>query len=220
MPALRSGQRLMKARKPQLGRRRQPIQDRAKVSVDLILNAAAELLDETGVDGFNTNLLATRAGVRVRTIYRYFPNKYSVIVALTERLSATWDEWMTDFYSALADPEQNWRQACITVREEWILHAKSEPGAVSALQAANATPELRELHNRIFDDMCQKMVMALKAREITLPTARLAAIARATLSSLNAGVELCFRLKRQDAAAFLKELDRIQTSYLETYLDS
>ena len=47
-----------------------------------ILETAAELVDEVGVVGFTTNLLAERAGIRVRTIYRYFPSKLGVLNAL------------------------------------------------------------------------------------------------------------------------------------------
>ena len=46
------------------------------------------VLDEVGVDGFNTNLLAERAGVRVRTVYRYFPNKGALLAAVNAEVVA------------------------------------------------------------------------------------------------------------------------------------
>ena len=73
-----------------------PRQARARETVARILDTAAVLLDEVGVDDFNTNLLAERAGVRVRTVYRYFPNKSAVILALAERVVSEWDAWALD----------------------------------------------------------------------------------------------------------------------------
>ena len=56
-----------------------PTQARSRETFEKILATAVELLDELGWDGFNTNLLAERAGVRVSAVYRYFPNKEAVL---------------------------------------------------------------------------------------------------------------------------------------------
>lgn len=208
----------MSNRKTEFSPRRRPLQKRAKESVETILAAAAALLDEVGIDGFNTNLLANHAGVRVRTIYRYFPNKYSVIFALTKKLAESWDEWLADYYEALSDPQHDWREAIVTARSEWLRNARRTPGSVSVLQATQATLELRELHDAVFQDMCRKLAGALKARKLDLPEARLMAIARAIVSSENAATDVYFRLKSSQAEAFLGEINRYQISYLETYL--
>ena len=59
-----------------------PRQERAKRTYESILAAAAELLIEVGVERISTNLIAERAGITVPALYRYFPNKYSVLHAL------------------------------------------------------------------------------------------------------------------------------------------
>jgi hypothetical protein len=59
---------------PQLAPRARPQQARSQATVERLLQVSAELLEEVGVNGFNTNLLAQRAGVAVRAIYRYFPS--------------------------------------------------------------------------------------------------------------------------------------------------
>lgn len=59
-----------------------PRQERAKRTYENILNAAAELLVEVGVERISTNLIAERAGITVPALYRYFPNKYAVLYAL------------------------------------------------------------------------------------------------------------------------------------------
>jgi AcrR family transcriptional regulator len=63
-----------------------PRQERAIRTYEAILSAAGELLVEVGLERISTNLIAERAGVTVPALYRYFPNKYSVLNALGTRL--------------------------------------------------------------------------------------------------------------------------------------
>ena len=63
-----------------------PRQERAIKTYEAILQATAELLIEVGLERISTNLIAERAGVTVPALYRYFPNKYSVLNALGARL--------------------------------------------------------------------------------------------------------------------------------------
>lgn len=68
--------------------RKIPRQKRAAVTVDIILEAAAQLLERDGLEGFTTNAVAERAGVSIGALYRYFPNKRALVHALAERESA------------------------------------------------------------------------------------------------------------------------------------
>jgi AcrR family transcriptional regulator len=199
--------------------RLKPTQQRAKESVALILRTTAILLDEVGIGGFNTNLLAERANIRIRTVYRYFPNKHAVIIALTESLAVEWDRWMTDFYEKLADPRGDWRRAVRSTAVQWLENARGVPGALSVLQAMNATPELQELHFRIFDNMSRKMLTALRARGLKLPAARMAAVTRTFINAMNSGIDVYLRLKGKEAQAFLDELYTMKVSYLEQYMN-
>ena len=74
-----------------------PRQARAKRTYESILNAAAELLVEVGVERISTNLIAERAGITVPALYRYFPNKYAVLHALgavlMDRQNEVFQQW-------------------------------------------------------------------------------------------------------------------------------
>ena len=65
--------------------RKIPRQARSRASVDFLLEAAAQVLEACGAAGFNTNAVADRAGVSVGTLYRYFPNKASILHAVARR---------------------------------------------------------------------------------------------------------------------------------------
>jgi len=65
--------------------RKRPRQDRAKATVDSILQATARVLVKHGFDGFTTNAVASAAGVSIGSLYQYFPNKEALVSALLER---------------------------------------------------------------------------------------------------------------------------------------
>lgn len=198
--------------------RQEPIQDRSKASVEKILTTAAALLDEVGLEGFNTNLLAERAEVRVRTIYRYFPNKYAVIVALTERIAAQWEEWTSELFEHVSDPREDWKLAMRKSRLKWLSEARATPGALSVLKALNATPELAALHWKIFEEMSANLSCALEKRGAAAPLAKRLAVARAVVNSLNSAVDVYLQLEGEEATAFLEEVSAMEESYLEKYL--
>ena len=77
------------AERDQFKPRALPVQNRARETVLRILECAAALIDEVGIEGFNTNLLAERASVRVRTIYRYYPTKLAILTEVLFRLNET-----------------------------------------------------------------------------------------------------------------------------------
>jgi len=69
---------------PVFDARRTPTQSRSQVTLDVILEAAAEVFSEHGYAAGTTNRIAQRAGVSVGSFYQYFPNKDAVLVALVE----------------------------------------------------------------------------------------------------------------------------------------
>lgn len=202
---------------PTLLLRSVPLQARAKRSVEHILATAARLLDEVGLDGFNTNLLAERAGVRIRTVYRYFPDKYAVIVALASRMMAQWDGWMETELRKLSDPAQDW-EAQQRKFISLLLKSNRQPGGMSVLRAIAAIPQLVELDRILLERMSRRMSAALRQRGVRLAPARLNSVCKVTLMSANAGVETYFRLEESQRAQFLNELVNMQITYLRQYL--
>lgn len=63
-------------------RLRRPKQKRAQTTVAAIVEGATRVLAERGWSGFNTNIVAERAGVSIGSLYEYFPNKQAIIDAI------------------------------------------------------------------------------------------------------------------------------------------
>lgn len=74
-----------KATARRLSPRKTPAQPRAAATVNVILEAAASILERQGLEGYTTNDIAARAGVSIGSLYQYFPNKDAITIALIER---------------------------------------------------------------------------------------------------------------------------------------
>ena len=71
--------------------RRAPVQERSRLTVARILDAAAEIADEQGIDAATTRAIADRAGVSYPSLYRFFPDRDAILGDLLERQCADLD---------------------------------------------------------------------------------------------------------------------------------
>ncbi len=94
----------------QLSPRKQATQARAVSTVDVIVEAAARILEDAGFEGYTTNAIARRAGVSIGSLYQYLPGKDAITIALIERETAG---VLASIEQAAADPD--WRQALATM---------------------------------------------------------------------------------------------------------
>lgn len=65
--------------------RTEPIQQRSSARITLLLDAAATIISEHGIEGLTTSDVATRSESSVGVVYRYFPNIRSLLRALAAR---------------------------------------------------------------------------------------------------------------------------------------
>ncbi len=61
-----------------------PRQQRARQTIDTILEATAQVLERNGSAEFTTNHIARRAGFSIGTLYRYFPHKKAILKEMAE----------------------------------------------------------------------------------------------------------------------------------------
>ncbi|MDR7168590.1 AcrR family transcriptional regulator [Nocardia kruczakiae] len=69
-----------------VGQRRRPTQERAKETRQHILDTAARLFGERGIENTSTNRIAAEAGLSIGTVYRYFADRTVIVEELLERL--------------------------------------------------------------------------------------------------------------------------------------
>jgi AcrR family transcriptional regulator len=99
-----------------------PKQERAWVTVEAILEATAQLLVAEGMGKLSTNRIAKRAGVSIGTLYQYFPDKSSIVVALgeqtLERQFAAFEEELLALVASEPDMEASVRALVIGLMDQ------------------------------------------------------------------------------------------------------
>ena len=66
-------------------KRRIPQRAGSAATVEAIYEATARILQTSGREGLNTNLIAEKTGISVGTLYGYFPNKDSILLDMARR---------------------------------------------------------------------------------------------------------------------------------------
>lgn len=84
--------------------RRAPVQERSRARVEAILDAAEQVFLELGYPNATTNHVAARAGTSIGSLYRFFPDKEALLLAIAAR----YDDRMRQMATALspAAPEE------------------------------------------------------------------------------------------------------------------
>ena len=206
---------------PELKPRKVPAQKRAEKTVNHILETSAKLLDEVGFDRFNTNLLAERANVRIATVYRYFPNKLSILSELSQRWLDLLKESLS-FWEDFADPSKDWREVVHNTFDTYHNLAQEQPGFTTIRRAIQSVPELREMELSLVVELSQIMVEGLKTRGLPFPKRRLFTAAGMWMMSGAAGYDMVWLVGNRDKtyeAEIMEELKLSSTSYLANYLD-
>jgi AcrR family transcriptional regulator len=198
--------------------RKTPVQKRAKKTVDRILDTAAVLVDEIGVVAFTTNLLARRSGIRIRTIYRYFPSKIGILMALVVRLYSDIANEMETF-SEFADPERDWRAAVDRWIEETMVWTRDQPAARLLIDWGQGIPELTAVLEKLDAEFGHHLARALRERGLDLPPKQLYAVCRSFGEALDSLASIAAMDDQDCRAELIEEARRMLFGYLALYLD-
>jgi AcrR family transcriptional regulator len=208
--------------KNELKQRTVPAQKRAETTLQHILATSAQLLAEVGIDGFNTNLLAERADLRVATIYRYFPNKIAILCALVQQWEKLLREEALKPINSLADPNIEWQAAVNDIIDSYVKAAMQIQHFKEIRRALLAVPELRAIERNLGNDLSALMVTALKRRGAKASDNHLHQVARTFILAGATIYDVAASRGKKDKRlkeSTLEELRLLLTGYLANYLD-
>tara|TARA_B100001540_G_scaffold264770_2_gene245046 strand:- start:443 stop:1093 length:651 start_codon:yes stop_codon:yes gene_type:complete len=208
-------------RQVELLEKNKPRQERAKRTYEAILNAAAELLVEVGIERISTNLVAERAGITVPALYRYFPNKYAVLNALgaglMDRQNAVFQQWFEDnldeggLESLLDNVDELLRKTLQVTRDQ--------PGGLEVVQALRAVAPLQEVRlasHRLVAGQFAQVAADLVSIEVT---EQLRCQARLSVDVGYAIVEMAMEDETLDTEAVLAEGSRMINTFWRNQLE-
>jgi AcrR family transcriptional regulator len=195
--------------------RRIPLQARGRATFERILDTTARLLDEFGTESITTNLVAKAAGVNVATLYQYFPNKQSLLLALFQRQS---DQRIAAGEGGLAGIciSDDWRSHLEASVDAVVQVRRTTPGTAALRQAMRSTPELLEYDlqgtMRAAEVLADELV---KAGHISPPEAAL--VARCCIEMLAALLDLWSVGSGGKDDRIIVQLKVALAAYLEPY---
>ncbi len=198
-----------------LAPRRRPEGPRARKTVERILEAAAELLDEVGFDALTTNHIAERAQVNVASLYKYFPNKYAVLVGLAERMR---DEQVA-ILEAQGGFDERWREALGELLDTFLELFASRPGFAELAKVLASCPPLREIDEA--SHAAEAGVIASRLRRLGVAGRRPdhEAIARVALEAARGVLPLASRAAPARRKRLMRELHRMLERYIASHIE-
>ena len=166
-----------RSRRNAAGTRRSPVQERSRVTVDAIVEAAAQVFSESGYDA-TTNDIAARAGVSIGTLYQYFSDKDALLVRLAQlhvesarrALADTLVRTVTESMAEGADVD---RAALVRATVTTVVEL-NRPSTLAELLYTTAprTPELVATLETLRDDLAATVGALLEADGVAPVDAR------------------------------------------------
>ncbi|MGW1886294.1 TetR family transcriptional regulator [Streptomyces sp. NPDC001970] len=195
--------------------RRTPVQQRSAERLTRILNACAELLDETGYEDLSTRAVAVRAGVPIGSVYRFFGNKRAMAEALAHRNLDTYAERVTARIGELTAADR--RGVVDAVLDEYLAMKRTVPGfalvdfGYRIPVAAPAAGANHEVADRLAELLAGHLGRSADA-----------ALRRTTLIAVEAAdalLQLAFRVDPSGDAEIITETRELLYAYLARVLD-
>ena len=138
-----------------MARRKLPTQKRAKATVERILEAAAALIAAEGFAGIGTDAIAERAKVNIASLYQYFPNRETVLLALYEAAANEGARKLNTLAMKIVHDDLE----SVVPKILRLLLAHYVQNAAVLLRMANEVPEIRRVTRVVpFDRMISSTI--------------------------------------------------------------
>lgn len=194
--------------------RRVPRQERGRERVGKILDAAATVIAEVGVDTMTTNAIAARANTSVGSLYQFFPNKEAIVEALAARYNTELRRINESAMSAEANflplpelveriitPLFRFHEANPAYRH--VYHAMNGPDGPSCGEAELHTAVVTRLEN------------ILEARSAAMPAEQRHMYATVSVLAVHALLGFAMTASPAMRDGIVRELKRLMVSYME-----
>ncbi len=202
---------------PDLEKRKEPSQARARVTWERILNACAELLDEVGLEGINTNLIAQTAEVNISAVYKYFPNKYAILSTLARRLNEKQTKLTVDYISTI-DASLSWQEMMSGMIDTMVEGTRNEKGLIALQSAMLATPALKAMYRESNEEVAKVFLKALEKCGVSFPRNKKKLIGSCVGEIVPAMLDYSVSRGKRFDAKVIEELKRMHIGYISTYI--
>ncbi|KUJ67265.1 TetR family transcriptional regulator [Streptomyces albus subsp. albus] len=200
--------------------RRVPVQRRSAERLGRILDACAELLDETGYEELTTRAVAERAGVPIGSVYRFFDNKRAMAEALARRNLDQYADRIEARLDAAEEPA-DWRTVMDVVVDEYLAMKRGAPGfgLVEFGVPVPATAPPDQPNHLVADRLRGLLVARLGVEDSGERVERMRMAMLVAVETADALLRLAFRVDPAGDPAVVAETKELLRGYLARVLD-
>jgi AcrR family transcriptional regulator len=153
-PPRRNAPELHTSPESPLAPRKTPRQRRARTTVECILQATEELVQQHGFAAVGTRLIAERAGVSIGSLYQYFPTYESILLSWYEGIAAAAARRMKMATVDVLDQElessiRTTLRALLSIYEDHALVLIRMPGEVPEIARATSSTSFEYLNRGV-----------------------------------------------------------------------
>jgi AcrR family transcriptional regulator len=193
--------------------RRVPTQDRSRQRVERILDAAAEVFADVGVEAATTESIAAKAGTSIGSLYQFFPNKkalfYAIVARYTERVRAVFD-------AIIAPTDRSWIELLDFGIDALDEFHRQDPGFRAILRNWSSG-EFLEADDAINTEFARRIEGLLAVQAPALTPAHRAVVAEIVVETTSAMLILAARRDEPHGALVIAEGKTMLHRYLEPY---
>ena len=194
--------------------RTEPVQQRSSERITLLLDTAASLIDEKGIDGLTTSDVAARSHSSVGVVYRYFPNIQSLLRALAAR---NMERFLSAVFITIDENPGGWLTELDAILDIYADLSRDEPG-FRALHFGGVIDE-RFIDGQVNanKELADKLVRFLSARYDLPQSDDFALDLDVAIEIATALMQRAFRTDRDGDPRYLQKARVVVREVLEPY---
>jgi AcrR family transcriptional regulator len=194
--------------------RTEPVQQRSSERITLLLDTAAALIDEKGIDGLTTSDVAARSHSSVGVVYRYFPNIQSLLRALAAR---NMQRFLSAVFVTIEENPGGWLSELDAILDIYADLTRSEPG-FRALHFGDVIDErFIDGQTNANKELATNLVNFLTARYELPQTAEFELDLDVAIEIASALMQRAFRIDRNGDERYLAKARVVVRAVLEPY---
>ena len=181
------------------------------------MTATEILLQERGHEALTTTLIAEAAGINIATLYKYFPNKHSILVAIIKQGREVWLKAADSSVASVLDGA-DWRVTMEQILDFAARRRKDRPGGQALRLAVLSLPELQPFDREESLETAAFLSDFLTARGGLAPT-RAMQVARVAVDIGNSVLDLALFNPSEDPDVWIAEAKAAVCQYLTPHLE-
>lgn len=192
--------------------RRVPQQPRSLKRVLGVLEVADQLLAEEGAGALSTTRIAELAGISVGSLYRYFPDRDTIVEALA---TAYWGD-LLDLVEGVAEAEERGPTGDPTdaIIDALAAGFRARPGFLALWFGGLRTERVRDVTRPVRTQVGRAVDRVLAVRWPDASPARRVTVARMVVLAGDGLLREAFRLDRDGDETVLAETKRMLNAYI------